>query len=251
MSHSSRRFQWVPFVGVACLLIALQVLSGSQKKSPNDPLVLGFQKVALASVSDAVDTVVGEPGFMTHDMRPIVNGRFAGRAVTTLMRPAPPERAVPQLAVKHAVEMIDEAKPGEVGVIVVEDGLNTAGIGGLMGTAAKARGMAGIVVDGGVRDVGELRDMSLPVFGRSVTPATAVGRYASVAKNIPVRCAGVTVRPGDIIVASEDGVVRVPQDKAEEVLRKAQEIERKENKMVPLIRQFKSLQEALRIFNRI
>jgi regulator of RNase E activity RraA len=241
----------VPFAGVVALLIALQVLSGSQKKKTGDALLAGFQNVALASLSDAVDAVVGERGFMAHDMRPIVAGRFAGRAATALIKPAPPEKATPGRAVEHAVEMIDDAKPGEVGVIVVEGGLDTAGIGGLMGTAAKARGMAGIVVDGGVRDVAELRDMGLLVFGRSVTPATAVGRYASVAKNIPVECAGVTVRPGDIIVAGEDGVVRVPQEKAEAVLKKAQEIDAKEDKMVPLIRQLKSLRKVIQMFNRI
>ena len=241
----------VPFAGVVALLIALQVLSGSQKKKTGDAFLAGFQNVALASLSDAVDAVVGERGFMAHDMRPIVPGRFAGRAATALLRPAPAEKATPGRAVEHAVQMIDEAGPGEVGVIVVEGGLDTAGIGGLMGTAAKARGMAGIVVDGGVRDVAEIRDMGLLVFGRSVTPATAVGRYASVAKNIPVECAGVTVRPGDIIVAGEDGVVRVPQEKAEAVLKKAQEIDAKEDKMIPLIRQLKSLRKVMQIFNRI
>jgi len=251
MRDRLRSARWSAFAGLVCLLLVLHALSGNQRENSEESLLVGFRNVALASVSDAVDTVVGKPGFMAHDMRPIVNGRFAGRAVTALVKPAPTEKATPPLAVKHAVEMIDDAKPGEVGVIVVEDGLDTAGIGGLMGTAAKARGMAGIIVDGGVRDVVELRDMGLPVFGRSVTPATAVGRYASVARNIPVRCAGVSVSPGDIIVAGEDGVVRVPQEKADEVLKKAQEIDAKEEKMIPLIRQFKSLQKAVQIFNRI
>jgi len=79
-----------------------------------------------------------------------------------------------------------------------------------------------------------------------MTPATAVGRYATVAGAIAVECAGVNVRPGDIIVAGEDGIVRVPKDKAEEVLRKAQEIDEREGKMVPLIKQLKSLQKAIR-----
>lgn len=79
-----------------------------------------------------------------------------------------------------------------------------------------------------------------------------MGRYASVAKNTVVECAGVTVRPGDIIVAGEDGVVRVPQEKAEEVLKKAQEIDEREGRMVlPAIKRFKSLQKAIQIFNRI
>jgi regulator of RNase E activity RraA len=126
-----------------------------------------------------------------------------------------------------------------------------AALGGLMATTAQARGMAGIVADGGVRDVAEIRALGLPIYARSVTPATAVGRFGSVAKQIPVTCGGVVVKPGDIIVADEDGVVRVPQEKAAEVLAKAKEIDARELKMVPMIRKYKSLQKVVELFNRI
>lgn len=248
-----------------CALLACQAGSRKQTESQkqteapaqeqvalsSDPLIAGFQKSTVASVADAVDQVVGKRGFMNHDMRPYVSGKFVGRAATALVKPAPPEKATPALAVKHSVEMIDEAEPGTVGVIVMEDGLNVAAIGGLMGTAAKARGIVGMVLDGGVRDLAELRALNLPVFARSVTPATAVGRYASVAKQITVDCAGVSVSPGDIIVAGEDGVVVVPKDKAEAVLKRAQEIDERETKMVPFIQQYKSLQKAIEVFDRI
>jgi regulator of RNase E activity RraA len=147
--------------------------------------------------------------------------------------------------------MIDTARPGEVGVIVVEGSLDVAALGGLMGTTAKARGMVGVVIDGSVRDVAELRALPLPVYARGVVPSSSVGRYASVARDVPVTCAGVTVRPGDIIVAGEDGVVVVPADKAEQVLKRAQEIDARETKMVPLIKQYKSLQKVVEMFNRI
>lgn len=251
MKNRALIFIYFPAGAAICLAVALQVRPGTQETSPADPLVAGFQRVAIASVSDAVYSVTGERGFMSYDMRPIVKGRLAGRAVTTRMKPATPDKATPELSVKHAVEMIDNARAGEVGIIVIEDGLNVAGIGGLMGTAAKARDLAGILVDGGVRDVEELRALGLPVYARSITPATAVGRYATVARGIAVECAGVIVRPGDIIVAGEDGVVRVPKEKAEEVLRKAQEIDEREGKMVPLIKRLKSLQKAIQLFNRI
>jgi regulator of RNase E activity RraA len=78
-----------------------------------------------------------------------------------------------------------------------------------------------------------------------------VGRYATVANGIPVTCAGVEVKPGDIIVAGEDGVVVVPQERASEVLKRAQEIDERETKMVPLIKQYKALTKAIEIFNRI
>jgi 4-hydroxy-4-methyl-2-oxoglutarate aldolase len=106
-------------------------------------------------------------------------------------------------------------------------------------------------LDGALRDVWDVRRMGLTVFARSASPRTAVGQYATVARNVAVECAGVTVKPGDIIVADEDGVVVVPQERAEEVLKKAQEIDGREKGMYPFIRQYKSLQKAIEVFNRI
>lgn len=221
-----------------------------------DPIVAGFQKTTVASVADAMDQVLGQRGFMSHDMRPRTAGpgvpaKFAGRAVTALMREATPDKATPQLSARHSVEMIDNAKPGEVGVLVIENGLDVAGLGGLMGTAARARGMGGIIIDGGVRDVGEVRALGFSVFARSVVPSSSVGRYATVDRNVPVSCAGVPVKPGDIIVAGEDGVVAVPGERAQEVLNRALEIDQRESKMVPLIQQLKALGKAIQQFNRI
>jgi regulator of RNase E activity RraA len=111
--------------------------------------------------------------------------------------------------------------------------------------------MAGVVIDGGVRDVAELRALGLPTYARSVIPSSSVGRWASVNSNIPVQCAGVTVKPGDIIVAGEDGVVRVPAERAAEVLKRSKEIDERETRMVPLIREHKALSKVVEIFNRI
>jgi regulator of RNase E activity RraA len=219
--------------------------------APADPLLAGFARSTVASVSDAVDQVVGKRGYLAHDMRPYVAGAFVGRAATALVKVATPEQATPALAVKHSVEMIDSANAGDVGVIVMENTLDVAAIGGLMGTAAKSRGMAGMVLDGAVRDLAELRALGLPVYARSVSPATAVGRYASVSKQVPVDCGGVTISPGDIIVAGEDGVVVVPKDRAGDVLKRSQEIDARESKMVPFIKQYRSLQKAIEVFNRI
>ncbi len=218
---------------------------------PADPLIAGFKATYPASVSDAVELVTGRSGTMRHDLKLVTGKPMVGRAVTSLARPAPPEGATPALATKHSVEMIDEAKPGEVGVIVMEGTLDIAAMGNLMGTAATVRGMAGMVLDGAIRDIWDIRRMGLTVYARSATPATAVGHYATVAKNVPVECAGVTVRPGDIIVADEDGVVVVPQERAEEVLKKAKEIDDRERGMFPFIRQHKSLQKAIELYGRI
>jgi regulator of RNase E activity RraA len=248
-----RRTRW--FYGSAALF-ALLVLMGFQQAAkkaaaPGDPLIEGFRKSTVASVSDAVDQVVGVRGFMSHDMMPRIAGKVVGRATTAVLKPAPPEAATAALSAKHSVAMIDEAQPGAVGVIIVEGSLDVAGMGGLMATAAKSRNMAGVILDGGVRDLAEIRALGLPVYSRSVVPSSSVGRWASVAKDVEVQCAGVKVRPGDIIVAGEDGVVVVPQERAQEVLKRSQEIDERETKMVPFIKQYRSLTKAIQVFNRI
>jgi regulator of RNase E activity RraA len=219
--------------------------------SSEQQLLDGFRKSTVASVADAVDQIVGERGFMSHDMRPRIAGQVVGRAITAVLRQTTPDKATAALSAKHSVEMIDNSKPGEVGIIVVENGLDVAGLGGLMGTTAKVRGMAGVVIDGGARDLAELRALNLPTYSRSVVPSSSVGRWASVGNNVPVVCAGVRVKPGDIIVAGEDGVVRVPAERAAEVLKRSQEIDERETKMVPMIKQHKALSKVVQIFNRI
>jgi regulator of RNase E activity RraA len=219
--------------------------------TPDDALIAGFKQTYPASVSDAVELVTGQNGTMRYDMKLVTGKAMVGRAVTSLAKPAPPESATPALATKHSVEMIDAAKPGDVGVIVMDGTLDIAAMGNLMGTGATVRGMAGMVLDGAIRDIWDIRRMGLTVYARSSTPRTAVGHYATVAKNVPVECAGVTVRPGDIIVADEDGVVVVPQERAEDVLKKAREIDARESGMFPFIREHKSIQKAIEIFNRI
>ena len=221
--------------------------------APDDPLIAGFKKTYPASVSDAVELVTGANGTMRHDMKLVTGQSMVGRAVTSLVKPAPAEQATPALSTKHSVEMIDSAQSGEVGVIVMEgpDGLEIAAMGNLMATAAKERGMAGMVLDGAIRDIWDVRRMGLTVYARSASPRTAVGHYATVGRNVPVTCAGIVVRAGDIIVADEDGVVVVPQERAAEVLKKAQEIDEREAGMFPFIREFKSLTKAIERFNRI
>jgi regulator of RNase E activity RraA len=212
-------------------------------------LVAGFKKTTVASVSDAVDQVTGQRGFMYHDMRPLAKAKVVGPAVTAQIRPS--IKATGPSGPNHMLLAIDEAAPGSVVVIVVEDGLDISGIGGLMATGCQAQGLAGAVIDGAARDVDEINRLGFPVYCRSITPATSVGRYVSIGRNMPVTCAGVTVNPDDIIVAGTDGVVVVPRAKASEILRIAQKIDEKEAKMVPMIQELKSIMKAVDKFKRL
>lgn len=251
----TRTSKWMTMGAASLSLLLLMGFQAATKKAapaaPADPIVAGFKKSTVASVSDAVDQIVGKRGFMDHSMRPRIPGQVVGRARTSYVKKSSAAESTPAAAVKHSVEMIEDTKPGEVGVIVMEDGLNVAALGGLMATVAKARGMAGVITDAGVRDLAEIRSLGLPVYSASVIPSTAVGRYVTVARDIEVDCAGVKVNSGDIIVAGEDGVVVVPKDRAAEVLKRSQEIDQREMSMVPFIKQFRSLTKAIEKFNRI
>jgi 4-hydroxy-4-methyl-2-oxoglutarate aldolase len=153
--------------------------------------------------------------------------------------------------IQGALDAIDEAPSGSVYVMSLEEGLDYAGIGGLMSTAMKYRNLAGAVVDGSVRDTAQIARLQFPVFSRGVVASSTVNHYRFGGKNIALDCAGVEVRPNDIIVADMDGVVVVPSAHAAEVLKRAQELDNSEHSMYPFIEKFKSIRDAVAKFGRI
>jgi 4-hydroxy-4-methyl-2-oxoglutarate aldolase len=228
--------------------LASQAQLPASSASTKAQIAAALLKASTGNIADAVDEATGHRGFMFHDMKPVFRARIAGPASTAILRPVlkTDKTEYPN----YQIQILDEAEPGNVLVYVLEDGLETAGIGNLMSTTAKVRGLAGAVIDGGARDIEEIEQIGFPVWSRSVTPATSVGRYVSVAKQVPVTCAGVTVRPGDWVVGDRDGVVAVPVERLDRVLELIRQYDDKETKMVPLIREAKSMMKALAIFNR-
>jgi regulator of RNase E activity RraA len=214
-----------------------------------DPLIEGFRMVEVASVSDAMEQLYGQKAYMAHEMRPLNVTKFAGPAVTVLLKKE--EHKEGSKASEGMLDAIDNARPGSVYVMVLEDGADYAGIGGLMATAMKYRGLAGAVIDGGVRDTPQIRKLQFPVFSRGVAPSTTINHYRFAGVNVPVTCAGVRVNAGDIIAADEDGVAVVPRSRAAEVLKKAEELDNTEHTMIPFIEKFKSIKEAVARFGRI
>jgi len=137
-------------------------------------------------------------------------------------------------------------------VIGVKGEPNVAVWGGIMTAGAVANGLAGAILDGGVRDIIEIRrDYDFQVFARSVSPATTLGRFKTLSANAPVECGGIIVRPGDLIVADLDGVVVVPKEHVTAVLERATEIEMREAEQAKLIRETKSLRQGLAKYKRI
>lgn len=237
---------------LAAFVCAETVLQLLAHESSAPPGLLGkLQNIPAATLSDAVDEVVGRRGFLSYDMRPIsLKHRMAGRAKTVLFGPAGEQAKQKNLGPLYGVQIIDESGPGDIMVVVTGD-LNVTGLGGLMATTAKVRGMEGVVVDGAVRDVDEIVALGLPVFSRSISPSTMVGRSTSLARDVPVVCGGVTVMPGDYIVGDRDGVVCIPAGQIQAVLKRALEMEAAEKKMVPMIYKLKSLQKVIEMFKRI
>ena len=240
-------------LGAGLLVLAAVLPAAGQgaatTAAPSTPQILeAFARASTGNVADAVDEATGQRGFMSPDMKPVFTAKVAGPAVTVLMRRRllTDEREYPNLQ----IQALDEAAPGSVIVEVLEDGLDIAGVGNLMATAAKVRGVAAMVIDGGARDAEEIEAIGFPVWSRSLTPATSVGRYVPVAKNVPVVCGGIAVRPGDWIVGDRTGVVVVPVEALPRVLDLLRQYDEKETKMVPLIRETKSMGKALEKYNR-
>lgn len=232
--------------GLAVLGVAAWLLAQS---AGGDPLIEGFRMVEVASTSDAMEQLYGQRNYMSHEMRPLAPAKFAGPAVTVLMKKE--EHKEGSKASEGMLDAIDNAKPGSVYVMVLEDGADFAGMGGLMATAMKYRGLAGAVIDGSVRDTPQIRKLQFPVFSRGVVPSTTINHYRFAGVNVPVTCAGVRVNAGDIVAADEDGVAVVPRAHAAEVLKKAEELDNTEHSMLPFIEKFRSIKEAVAKFGRI
>lgn len=212
-------------------------------------LLEGFRHTEVASVSDAIEQLTAKRMYMSHRMSPIFTSKFAGFALTVKLKKD--EGNNDPKALSGMLAAIDQGNANAVWVMVVEDGADIAGMGGLMGTAMAARNYSGAVIDGGVRDVAYLRKIGFPVFATGIVPSTSVNHYRFAGANIPVVCDGVPVNAGDIIVADSDGVAVVPKEKANEVLALAQQMDFKEHSMYATIEKYKSIVEAVKQFGRL
>jgi len=229
--------------------LGAQSAEGATASQSESGLLADFRRVEVASVSDALEQLTGKRMYMSHRMHPISTAKFAGFARTVLLKKD--EGNSDPAALNGMLAAIDEGSADSVYVMVVEEGEDIAGMGGLMGTAMAARGYAGAVIDGGVRDVAYLRKIGFPVYATGIVPSTSVHHYRFGGSQIPVTCDGVIVNAGDIVAADSDGVVIVPRARAPEVLKLAQQMDFKEHSMYAVIEQMKSIMEAVKKFGRL
>lgn len=204
--------------------------------------------LATSTLANALDAV----GFHHHatcDLRPVYPGiRFAGRAVTVQESAGDYGRFSSEDFRVGAI--IDTAGPGDV-IVVAAAGARASTWGGMASLAAKQKGIAGLVVDGGVRDQEEIESFGFPVYARLLVPTTGRTRLKVEAVEVPVEIDGVRVEPGDIIVADGTGIVCVPADRAVEVAEFAEACSADDRKAEQEIRAGLTFSEAMKKFRRI
>lgn len=184
------------------------------------------EKLGSSVISDVLDGMGLRSQAMDLDIRPLSEDMSTvGTAFTMLMADQYDEG---KDTFKLQFKAIDSLGRDDV-MVVCSNGSNRAALWGeLLSTAATYRGASGAVIDGLSRDVKLIKNMRFPVFCRGVRPISSKGRLVAVDYNCPVEVGGVTVHPGDLVVADLDGVVVAPKDIAEEVVRKALDVVNRE-----------------------
>lgn len=220
-----------------------------QRTRMPDPEVLAGFKALLAvySPSCVVADSQERMGVMHSALRPLTTStRFVGPALTVQLEPG------------NQVDCLDALSVAQAGDVVVVDAAGeteTSIWGGLMSGLCQMKGVVGAVVDGGIRDTDETRDLGFMIFSRSIVPRSThspySGRMEPISINVPIQCGGVIVKPGDIVLADEIGVVVIPLESSAEVLKKAQEQAEKEERTRAKIREGKTVEELLAEFGRL
>lgn len=199
------------------------------RMSMEEELIAILRDVSAPNVSDAMH----RKGAM-RDIHPINLGtKIVGTAIT-----------VQTFAGDWAktVEAIDLAGPGNV--IVIYNGSNyIAPWGGLATLSCKVKGIEGVVVDGAVRDVDEIRAMNYPIFASAIVPNAGEPKGMGEI-NAEITCGGQTVKPGDYIVGDDSGVVVIPKERAYEIARRAKEVEKNESRLYEEIRRGRTLSQV-------
>ena len=177
--------------------------------------VTRYEKLSVATVHEAQ----GRVGLLSPEIRPVKAGlKLVGRAVTVFATPGD------NVMIHVAME---QCEPGDVMVVAVNSRSDCGYFGDLLATLMQARGIAGLVIDSGVRDLADLRQMGIPVFSRCISAQGTVKETLGDV-NVPVVCGGQVINPSDLIIGDDDGVVVVRRHELDLVAQKSEAREDKE-----------------------
>jgi 4-hydroxy-4-methyl-2-oxoglutarate aldolase len=201
-------------------------------RRPEEKWINSFKELPASILSDCLNRTHA----MNSDIRPVFeNIRICGSAVTI-------ESMAGNNLMSHIA--LTYTKPGDVLVIDAKGAKSPAVWGGIQTLYARKRGVAGVVIDGVVRDIEDIRKMRFPVYCKGTTPAGPHKGWAD-SVNVPVQCGGVPVHPGDLVVGDDDGVVIVPFSRIEEVYEEAVRRLKTEEKWIKDIENGQSSLEAV------
>ncbi len=214
---------------------------------PSEELLTGFEGLlGIYSPSCFVADAMERSGVMRSDIRPLSEHRTVGAAVTVRLSPG------------DLVDPLDALTVAAAGDVVVVDAggeTETSVWGGLMARLCIQKGIRGAVVDGAIRDTDEIGEVGFPIWSRSVIPRSTHSPFSQrlepIEVNVTITCGGVTVRPGDVVLADEIGIVVVPLEEAGDVLRRANEQSEKEEATRKRIQEGKTVEEILAEFGRL
>jgi len=199
-----------------------------------------LSRMDSCAVSDALDKLALK-GTVTGIHRFSTERRIVGRVLTVKL-----DRAEGRTNTRHlCTAAIEAATPGDIIVVEQRTGLDAASWGGNLSIGAQVRGVAGVIVDGPVRDVDDSRKLDFPVFARDHTARTARGRIVEVATGEPILVGDITVTPGDYVIADASAVVFVAQAEIGRVLDTAETIVEREEAMAQALREGKPISQVM------
>ena len=205
-----------------------------------DELISRLNRLDSCAVSDALDKL-GWNGAVAGIRRLSSERRIAGRVLTVKL-----DRAEGRSNTRHlCTAAIEAASPGDIIVVEQRTGLDAASWGGNLSIGARMRGVAGVIVDGPVRDIDDSRKLDFAVFARDHTARTARGRIVEVATNEPIQVGEVTVSPGDYAIADGSAVVFVAQAGIELVLETAEAIVAREEAIAQALREGRPISQVM------
>ena len=216
---------------------------------PDDARTQRLRHLDACAVSDALDRL-GLRGVVL-GIRSLGPRRKVAGYVVTVRLEAATEQLKAEIAARGehprhlCTAAVDHSGPGDVIVVANGGRSDAAGWGGTLSLGAKVRGIEGVIVDGACRDVDEAFEHDFAVYGSSAVPLTARGRVMETGWNEPVSFGGLTVSPGDLVIADSSGVVFISSDHADDVLTAAEAIAAREKTMAQAVREHRPMAEVM------